>query len=68
MTQSGTRIELPDGDGNFLLVEIRSSNEDYPHWRTAVGVYLRPEGPKGAGYEIVGIDRESPEESTFPMN
>ncbi len=68
VTQSGTRIELPDGDGNFLLVEIRSLNEDYPHWSAAVGVYLRPKGPKGAGYEIVGIDRESPEESTFPMN
>ena len=68
VTQSGTRIELPDGDGNFLLVEIRSLNEDYPHWSTAVGVYLRPKGPKGAGYEIVGIDRESREISTFPMN
>ena len=49
VTQSRTRIELPDGDGNFLLVEIRSLNEDDPQWSTAVGVYLRPKGPKGAG-------------------
>ena len=65
---------VADGDGNFLLAEIRSLNEDYPHWSTISGVYLRPKsskGPKdpdGAGYEIVGIDRESPEKSTFPMN
>jgi hypothetical protein len=64
-TQSETRVPLPDGDGKFLLAEIRSMNEDYPHWGTIVGVYLRP---KGSTYEIVGIERESPETSTFPMN
>ncbi len=65
MTQSGNRIELPEGGRNFLLAEIRSMNEDYPHWSTTVSVYLRP---KATGYEIVGIERESPEKSTFPMN
>jgi len=65
MTQSGTRLDLPDGDGDFVLAEIRSVNEDYPHWNTVVGVYLRL---RGSSYEIVGIDRESPETSTFPMN
>ena len=65
VTQSGTRLDLPDGDGDFVLAEIRSVNEDYPHWNTVVGVYLRL---RGSSYEIVGIDRESPETSTFPMN
>ena len=32
VTQSGTRVELPDSDGDFLLAQIRSLNEDYPHW------------------------------------
>lgn len=63
--QSTTRIELPEGNGGFLLAEILSVNEDYPHWSTTVGVYLRPHG---AGYEIVGIERENPEAYTFPMN
>jgi hypothetical protein len=63
--QPGTRVELPESDGKFLLAEIRSLNEDYPHWSTTIGVYLRS---KGSSYEIVGIDRESPETSTFPMN
>jgi len=64
-SQPGTHIELPDSDGKFLLAEIRSLNEDYPHWSATVGVYLRS---NGSSYEIVGIDRESPETSTFPMN
>jgi hypothetical protein len=65
VTQVAARTELPPGDGNFLLAEIVSMNEDYPHWSTVVGVYLRP---TDSGYEIVGVERESPEQSTFPMN
>lgn len=64
-TQSATTIEIPEGDGHFWLAEIRSVNEDYPHWSTTVRVYLRP---RERGYEIVGIEREDPDEYTFPMN
>jgi hypothetical protein len=67
-TYSDGRLELPEGNGKFLLAEIRSMNEDYPHWNTRVSVYLRPKGRRASGYEIVGIERESPEPSTFPMN
>lgn len=64
-TVSGTRLALPDGDGAFLVADIRSMNADFPHWSSLVSVFLRP---NRVGYEIVGIDRESPEKSTFPMN
>jgi hypothetical protein len=39
-----------------LQAEIHSLHVDHPEWDKAVRVYLRPEG---AGYEVVGIDRES---------
>ncbi len=66
-TQRETRSRLPTAPDpeSFLLAEIRSIHVDYPHWSTSIGVYLRP---GGAAYEIVGIDRESPEMATFPMN
>jgi hypothetical protein len=61
-----TRSTLPPSSGEeFLLAEISSHNAENPHWRSAVSVYLRR---AAAGYEIVGIERESPELSTFPMN
>ena len=50
---------------SFLLAEIRSIHLDYPHWGASIGVYLRS---GAAGYEIVGIERGSPEIATFPMN
>jgi hypothetical protein len=60
-----TRSSLPASPpGNeYLLAEIRSSHPDHPHWRSAIDVYLRPTGSR---HEIVGIERESPEVSTFP--
>jgi hypothetical protein len=66
-TQRETRsiLPVPASRDAFLLAEIRSIHSDYPHWSSAVSVYLRP---ASAGYEIVGIERESPEISTFPMN
>lgn len=66
-TGTETRSSLPAAPGpeSFLLARIRSIHEDYPHWSTSIDVYLRP---GGAGYEIVGIERESPEIATFPMN
>ena len=66
-TQRETRSGLPATPSaeSFLLAEIRSINLDYPHWGASIGVYLRP---GAAGYEIVGIERESPEIATFPMN
>jgi len=62
-----TRSRLPAAPGgeSFLLAEIRSVHADYPHWSSSIGVYLRP---GRAGYEIVGIERESPKIATFPMN
>lgn len=67
VTQEALRAELPPVASRelFLVAELRTKNEDFPHWSAAVRVYLRPEGD---GYEVVGIDRESPERSTFPMS
>lgn len=67
-TVSSTSVALPrvaPGDrAIFLRCDIRSLNDENPHWATTVSVYLRP---GGSGYEVVGIDRESPERSVFPM-
>jgi hypothetical protein len=65
--QRETRSSLPRAPSqeSFLLAEIRSIHADYPHWSQSIGVYLRP---GGAGYDVVGIERESPEIATFPMN
>lgn len=65
--QSTSRLEIPSnaGRGQFLVAEIHSINSENPHWDTAVRVYLRP---TASGYEIVGIERESPEKSFFPMD
>ncbi len=41
----------------LLLAEIHSLNEEHPNWTQGVNVYLRP---TGGGYEVVGIERESP--------
>lgn len=49
----------------FLVAVIHSINSENPHWNTAVRVYLRPTASE---YEIVGIERENPEKSTFPMD
>lgn len=66
-TQRETSSSLPTARSreSFLLAEIRSIHPENPHWKTSIAVTLRP-GP--AGYEIVGIERESPEIATFPMN
>jgi hypothetical protein len=66
-TQRETSSSVPSAPGGeeFLLAEIRSINADYPHWSTSIGVYLRR---GGAVYDIVGIERESPANSTYPMN
>jgi hypothetical protein len=51
------------------MAEIRTLNSQMPHWETPVRVYLRPSpSTSPSGYEIVGVERESPPESTFPMN
>jgi len=47
------------GKGLYLLAEITSLNEANPHWADPVKVYLRP---GGKGYEVVGIERETPQE------
>jgi hypothetical protein len=62
-----SHLEIPDGvdAGLFLVAEISSINAEHSQWNTAVRVYLRP---VPSGYDIVGIDRDSPEKSTFPMN
>jgi hypothetical protein len=66
VTSSVARSALPRiPDGRFLVARIRSRNEENPHWETSVDVYLRP---KDGSYEVVGIERESPPVSTFPMN
>ncbi len=60
--QAGTRTELPvteylkERENWLLLAEIDSLNETFPHWNKRIGVYLRP---KGSGFVIVGIERES---------
>ncbi|HXV60958.1 MAG TPA: hypothetical protein VEK15_09710 [Vicinamibacteria bacterium] len=64
--QTSTRLAIPSisSPDLFLVATIRSHNSDNPHWARSAQVYLRPEG---SGYAIVGIDRESPEPSSFPM-
>ncbi|HSF17706.1 MAG TPA: hypothetical protein VLK65_19345 [Vicinamibacteria bacterium] len=64
--QTSTRLALPSISvpSLFLVATIRSHNSENPHWARSVQVYLRPEG---SAYAIVGIDRESPEPSSFPM-
>jgi hypothetical protein len=65
-TQRETSSRLPPPVAeSFLLAEIRSIHSDYPHWATPVRIYLRP---RSGGFEVVGIERESPERSTFPLN
>jgi hypothetical protein len=66
-TRRETSVSLPAAPSPeaFLVAEIRSVHGDYPHWGNAIAVTLRP---APAGYDIVGIERESPEASTFPVN
>jgi len=66
-TARETRSSLPAAPSpeSFLLAVIRTTNLENPHWGAPVEVYLRP---RVAGYEIVGLERESPEIATFPMN
>jgi len=63
--ETRSRLEAAPSPESFLIAEIRSINPENPHWRTSIEVTLRP---GGTGYEIVGIERESPEIATFPMN
>jgi hypothetical protein len=63
--EESASLPAAPGPESFLLAEIRSIHSDYPHWSTSIGISLRP---RGAGYEVVGIERESPEVATFPMN
>jgi hypothetical protein len=44
-------------DKKFILAEIHSLNEKHPNWTQGINVYLRP---TESGYEIVGIERQSP--------
>ena len=62
-----SRLEIPSnvGPDQFLVAEIHSINAENSHWNTAVRVYLRP---SASGYELVGIERDSPEPFTFPMD
>jgi hypothetical protein len=61
-TATETRASLPirddsaEDEGLFLRAEIHSLHEAHPEWNKAVHVYLRH---NGAGYDVVGIDRES---------
>jgi hypothetical protein len=66
-TGGETRSSLPAApeDGSFLVAEIRSINAENPHWVSAIAVTLRP---RDGAYELVGIERERPEISIFPMN
>jgi hypothetical protein len=41
----------------FLLAQIHSLNESHPNWTQGINVYMRP---TEIGYEVVGIERESP--------
>lgn len=65
--RSASRLEIPSnvGPDQFLVAEIHSINAENSHWNTAVRVYLRP---SASGHEIVGIERDSPEPFTFPMD
>ncbi len=62
LVQSATSSALPEVDyfrrheHLYLLAEIHTLNNKYPHWNKPTSVYLRP---KGQGYEVVGIERES---------
>ena len=64
-TLSDTRAPLPPaeqyrGDRSLLLLaELHSQHPDHPQWDRPISVYLRS---NGASYEVVGIERESPEE------
>jgi len=59
-------LDLPPGARDaFLVAELRSLNEAFPDWRETVRIYLRR---GSSGYEVVGVERESPESNTFPMN
>ncbi len=61
-TVNETRASLPmrddaaEDEGLFLRAEIHSLHDAHPEWNKAVTVYLRS---NGAGYDVVGIDRES---------
>lgn len=62
--------EAPEskGDGKpFLMVEIRSHHSGFDHWAQPVRIYLRPGRGGERTYEIVGIDRESPQRP-IPMD
>jgi hypothetical protein len=62
---TGTRLSIPESprymvDSNTLLaVEIASQHPDHPDWAWPVRVFLRW---SGQAHEVVGIERESPQE------
>jgi len=43
----------------LLMAELSSLHPDHPHWERPVRVYLRS---TGARYEVVGIERDTPQE------
>jgi hypothetical protein len=63
--ETRSSLPAPPGGGSFLVAEIRSINAENPHWVSTIAVTLRP---RDGAYELVGIERESPEISIFPMN
>lgn len=60
------RIPLPElGAGRAMLcADVASLNSEFPHWKRSVRVYLRP---SETGYEVVGLQRESPTPNLYPM-
>ncbi len=66
-TEQETRSSLPatPNPEPFLVAEIRSVSTENPHWATTIAITLRS---RAGSYDIIGIERESPEISIFPMN
>ena len=64
VTQGTTGAPLPEPDrylddrDRLLMVEITSMHPDHPVWAQPIRVYLRSTGSR---YEVVGIERESPQ-------
>ena len=58
-SQRETASRLPEPERDLLLMaEITSTHPNYPVWEQPVRVYLRS---TGSGYEVVGIERDSPQ-------
>jgi hypothetical protein len=46
-------VRIPESTAAYLAARIRSRHDAWPAWGRPVTVYLR----RGAGWEVVGIDR-----------